>query len=58
MAKWIYPRLKKFISMERMGYPGIFSEYSENEWANREGYDKAIADGIHLGGAAKRGNKP
>jgi hypothetical protein len=53
MAKWIYPRLKKFISMERHGYPGIFSEYCENEWANREGYDKAIADGIHLGGGSE-----
>lgn len=50
MAKWIYPRLKRFINMKRMGYPGIFSEYSDNEWANQESYDKAIADGTHLGG--------
>ena len=30
MAKWIYPRLKLFISKERHGYPSVFSEISHS----------------------------
>jgi hypothetical protein len=53
MAKWIYPRLKAFIERKRNGYPGIFSEYNENEWKSKEQYDEAIKAGKHLGGGAE-----
>jgi len=53
MAEWIYPRLKAFINKKRHGYPGIFSEFNEHEWENRENYDKAIAAGTHLGGGSE-----
>jgi len=57
MAEWIYPRLKAFINKKRHGYPGIFSEYNENEWENREKYNKAIAAGIYLGGGSEAWEK-
>ncbi|MDR1007433.1 MAG: hypothetical protein LBL65_02560 [Campylobacteraceae bacterium] len=52
MAKWIYPRLNIFVEEKRYGYPGIFSEYNENEWTSKEQYDKAIKSEKHLGGGA------
>lgn len=50
MAKSLYPKLKAFKDSKRVGYPGIFSEYHENEWKNREEYDKALAEGKLEGG--------
>lgn len=50
MAEWILPRLQQFKKTKRMGYPGTFSEYHENEWKNREEYDQAIAEGKMRGG--------
>ena len=57
MAKWIYPRLKLFISQERHGYPGDFSEYNENEWHSKEEYDEAIKTGKRLGGGPEAWEK-
>ena len=49
MSHIILPRLIDF-KKHHHGYPGIFSDYSENEWQNKEDYDKRIADGSILGG--------
>jgi len=57
MAKWIYPRLKLYISKERHGYPGVFSEYNENEWHSKEEYDEAIKTGKRLGGGPEAWEK-
>jgi hypothetical protein len=57
MAKWIYPRFKKFIVQKRHGYPGAFSEYHENEWKNKEAYDNAIKNGEILGGGPEAWEK-
>ena len=53
MAEWIYPRLKKFINMERHGYPGIFSEYDENEWDSWETFDIIAGGANHIGGGGE-----
>ena len=54
IIKFIYPKLKLFISMRRMGYPSIFSDYDEHSgFLNKEDYDKYIASGEMLGGGEK-----
>ena len=50
MAKYQLKVIKAFKAHERHGYPGTFSEYSENEWSSREEYDKAIEEGRMIGG--------
>jgi len=39
------------------GFPGIFSEYNENEWKNREDYEKAIDEKRILGGGSETWEK-
>jgi hypothetical protein len=56
-AKWMYPRLKRFIASNRHGYPSDFSEYVDHEWKSREEYDKAISDGRIHGGGMEAWNK-
>jgi len=57
MAKWIYPRLKEYIKMERHGYPSAFSEYDKNYWRSKERYDEAIKNGKQLGGGPEAWEK-
>ena len=57
MAKWILPRLYQFKKSKRMGYPGIFSEYYENEWKSKEEYDESVASGKTLSGGPEAWEK-
>lgn len=54
IIKFTYPRLKRFIASERLGYPNEFVEYEEGEigtpFKSKEEYEKAIKDGRHIGG--------
>jgi hypothetical protein len=50
MSQYCYKMLSAFKNYNRNGYPGIFSEYSENEWGTKEAYDAAIAEGRMIGG--------
>ena len=50
LSKYVYKYLKAFKDQERNGYPGVFSEYNENEWQSKEEYDQAILDGKMFGG--------
>src|SRR6056297_3434778 len=54
LAKIIYPKLKAFKAMKRMGYPGDFVEYDENAWKSKKEYDKAIANGKLSGGGPEK----
>ncbi|MDR0909058.1 MAG: hypothetical protein LBM77_04765 [Spirochaetaceae bacterium] len=56
-ARWMYPRLKRFIKSERHSYPSEFAEYHKNEWKSREEYDKAITEGRIQGGGPEAWEK-
>ena len=57
LVPYIYPRIKRFIESNRMGYPGIFSEYNENEWQCKEDYDEYIKNEKILGGGREAWDK-
>jgi len=57
IAKYCLKLVKAYKKMERHGYPGCFSEYSENEWKSREEYDEAIANGRMIGGGPEAWEK-
>jgi hypothetical protein len=44
LAEYIYPRVKAFRDMERVGYPNYFSEFNENN-ESKEDYAKAVEEG-------------
>jgi len=54
MTKYLRPKLIAFQNTERVGYPSMFSEYHENEWKNKEEYDKAVAEGKMIGGGPEK----
>lgn len=51
ISKVILPRLIRYRNKHH-GFPGIFSEYNENEWKNREEYEKAVEEKRILGGGS------
>jgi len=57
LAKYILKVLRAYKKYDRHGYPGIFSEYSENEWRTKEEYDEAIASGRMKGGGPEAWEK-
>lgn len=52
ISKVILPRLIRYRN-KLNGFPGIFSEYNENEWKSREDYEKAVDEKRILGGGSE-----
>jgi len=57
LSSFIYKVLVAYKKYDRSGYPGIFSEYNENEWGTIEKYNEAIAEGRLIGGGAEAWEK-
>lgn len=56
----ILPKLKAFKEMPRLGFPGIFSDFDKEHagpWANKEEYDKDVANGDIVGGGEEAWEK-
>lgn len=58
IIKYMYPRIKAFIELNKSGFPFEFSEYSKDEgWESKKEYDQAIKDGKMIGGGEEGWNK-
>lgn len=53
MAPYIYRKLKAFYEADRVSYPMAFSEYDERLFPSKEEYDKAMAEGVIVGGGSE-----
>lgn len=54
IVDYVYPRLKRYIELERHGYPTAFCDWDEGElgnpFKNKEELEKAVSEGNHYGG--------
>lgn len=57
MIKILYPKILAFKRMKKHGYPGDFSEYSENGWKSKDEYEIAVKEGRIKGGGSEAWEK-